>query len=430
MNTREQGLLDILIKDCVVATGCTEPIAVAYATSIGAEKIDPDEHIEKVEILVDKGLFKNCASVGIPGIEERGIPIAAALGIMIKNPKSELRILENITEHDYLGAKKLVEAGKIEVNINDDYFKLYIEVNIYTNKNQIRVLILDKHQNVVLVEKAESVRPLKEIPEGNQEIQVADLTEYGLEEIVTFIDTVDVKKIDFLKEGIQMGLEMSKVGQEMEHGFGSSMKKTVDEGIVDNNLIMRAQTLAGAASEARMSGVRKPIMTTAGSGNHGITVYMTIASVANDLKVPEEKMLRALALSNLITAYIKRFTGTLSAMCGCGVTAGVGASAGIAYMLGGNTQVINMAMRNMLGSITGMICDGGKEGCAYKVALSSGWAIQSALAAYNGSTINSTSGILSDDFKEMFANLGHVTISGMSNADQTIIDIIRKNEMC
>ncbi|NLY70719.1 MAG: serine dehydratase subunit alpha family protein [Clostridiales bacterium] len=417
-------LLDILKKECVVATGCTEPIAVAHAAAIAQEQVF-DEDIVSLNVKVDGALYKNATFVGIPGIKERGIPIDAALGVAIGDSKNGLRLLEDITNEQLAKARELVNKNIIEISVIDECKYLYIEVNLFTDRNHVRVIVKDRHQNIISIEKGANLPPVK-VEESTIE-KDNKIQKYSLSDIIDFVNNVDIKELEFLKDGIKMGLNMAEAGQ--KKSFGKAMEELISEGTDRDNMVTLAQKLSGAAAEARMAGIPYPVMTTAGSGNHGITVFMTNVAVAQKLNVDEEILLRAIALSNLITVYIKSYTGTLSVMCGCGVAAGVGAGAGVAYMMGGDEKDIFHTIANMIGSISGLICDGGKEGCAFKVALSAGWAVQSALLAMKGSNINTRDGILSEDLNKLFENLGSCTDS-MQPTNQSIIGIIRKNSMC
>jgi len=219
-------------------------------------------------------------------------------------------------------------------------------------------------------------------------------------------------------------MAIAQEGLTIEHGVANSLTELIKDGLISDNMITRAQVLCAAASEARMAGSRLPVMSVAGSGNHGITVFLTNSAVVEKEKLPRESLLRSLTLTSLITFFIKSYTGTLSAMCGCGVAAGIGASAGVVYLLGGNKEQIMGALYNMVGSISGVICDGAKEGCAYKLALASGWAVQSALLSLKGAVIHSTDGILAPDFKQLFKNLGYLCDPGMVATDQAILKIM------
>jgi L-cysteine desulfidase len=170
-------------------------------------------------------------------------------------------------------------------------------------------------------------------------------------------------------------------------------------------------------------------MSVAGSGNHGITAFLGIKAICDVYEIDEERMLRAIAFTILITAYIKMETGVLSAMCGCGVAAGIGLSAGITYILNGDLVDISGAMMNMVGSISGIICDGAKEGCALKLALASGWAVECSILALNKMVINSTDGIVNSDFRKLFSNLGIICSACGLSVNQEIVKILENNRV-
>lgn len=413
-------LLGILKKEIIPATGCTEPIAVAYSTAVARSKAESE--IVDAEIYVDPGLYKNGMKVGIPGTSERGLKIAAALGIVAGNPEMGLRVIENISEDDVKKAKHLVDKQKITIHIRDGCQKLYIETILHTKHDNIRVITKDRHMNIVSEEKGINFKQYDCDNKANP--SSLDIQDYDLEDFINFSNEVPLSDIMFLSEGVKMNLSLADEGINLPSGIGHNLEMLHQEGLIGEGPIFRSELLCSSASEARMSGSRLPSMTSAGSGNHGITIFLTCYAAARYLKTSDEKLLRALALSNLITFYIKSYTGTLSAMCGCGVAAGIGTSAGLAYLMGGGVEQIMGSMINMVGSISGLICDGGKEGCAYKLALSSGWAVQSALLALKGSVINTSNGILSPDFKQMFKNLGYICNPGMVDTNCAIVKVM------
>lgn len=419
-------LLSILRKGSIVATGCTEPISVAYAAAKAVELAE-GKAIKKIDVKVDEGLFKNGVGAGIPGIEERGLKIAAALGAVIGNTQNQMRLLENVTQDQLEKARSMVRANKIDVYINEMYKGFYLEVTVTTDKQQSRILILDHHQNIVSVEKGENLETLK-VENLRLENVPQVIQEYSLPDLIEFSQSVSFSEIKFLAEGIRMAKAISEIGQKRKNGFGEAMMKMNEESVLNESLSERVQMYSGSASEARMAGAPCPVMTSAGSGNHGITIFMTNTVVAETFGYTQEKLIRAIVLSNLVTIYIKSYTGTLSAMCGCAVAAGVGAAAGVSYLLGGTEKEIFGAMVNMVGSIAGLICDGAKEGCAFKVALASGWAVQSALLSLNSKHIAFNDGVLGDNIRDLSINLGSVCNVGMAEANGIINKLIQKNE--
>jgi len=353
---------------------------------------------------------------------------AAAFGFIAGDAKRRFRVIEGLIDEDIIEARRLIKQKKIELSLKRDCTGLDIEVTILTDREKVRVIILNTHLNIVSIERINlnsqfkpSIRKEQKANTSNHQIQ-----KYTLEDFLRFSDQIPLEKLLLLEDGVNMNRKIAREGLAIKLGVGVKLNEMIHEGIMSDNIITRAQVLCAAASEARMSGSKLPVMSTAGSGNHGITVFLTNYAVAEKKKLPKEKLIRSLALSNLITFFIKSYTGTLSAMCGCGVAAGIGASAGVVYLLGGNKEQILGSLYNMVGSISGMICDGAKNGCAYKLALASGWAVQSALLALKGAIINNTDGIIDPDFKQLFKNLGYLCDPGMIATDQAILDVMLK----
>lgn len=421
MVNRDEVLLDILKKEILPATGCTEPVAVAYSTAVARQKIDGD--VERLEILIDGGLFKNGMRVGIPGIKERGLEMAGALGIFAGSPEKGLQVIEHISDEALDKAKELVAQGKVKVTVKENYPKLYIETLLYTKEGKVRVVTMNRHTNIVSIDEGEGKVDCeyKHLQSSNFANSIQD---YNLEDFLNFCQSVPLEDILFLQQGVDMNLALAKEGLNTESGIGKKFEKLVKDGLMHEDLIYKAQLLCAAASEARMAGSKLSAMSSAGSGNHGITIFMTNYAVAEKIGASKEALLRSLVLSNLITVYIKSYTGTLSAMCGCGVAAGIGSSAGVVYLLGGSLEEMMGAIINMIGSISGIICDGGKEGCSYKLALAAGWAVQSALLSLSGAVINTTDGILASDFKEVIRNMGYVCNPGMVETNNAIIKVM------
>lgn len=417
----QQVLLDILRKEVTPATGCTEPVAVAYSAALAREH--QRGKLESLEVWVDIGLFKNGLGVGIPGIEERGLDVAAALGYVAGDSRKRLRVIESVTQEQVERARRMINENKVKVYIRDDIERLYIETILTTDEGKVRIIILDRHLNVVSIEKQTEFKSY-DFSKSSTDLSAHRVQNYGLAEFIDFVNFVRLEELSFVKQGIKMNFEIANENFKNAFGIASKLSQLVQKGLLRDDIISRAQILCAAGCEARMSGSKLPVMTSAGSGNHGITIFLTNYAVAEKQGIPEEKLIRAITLSNLITVYIKSFTGILSAMCGCGIAAGIGASAGVVYMLGGTQKNMLGAMQNMVGSISGVICDGGKEGCAFKLALSAGWAVQSALMAMNDIVINQNDGIVAEDFGTLCRNVGYVCTKGMAFTNKSIIDVI------
>ncbi len=428
MEKRQKILLDLLKEGITPATGCTEPIAVAYAVARAREE-SQGKILSSIEVQVDSNLYKNGLMVTIPGTTEKGLLPAAAFGFLAGNTEKKLRVIEGLTEKDIEDTRELLAQDKIELILNRDYKGLYIEVMLVTDLEKVRVITIGSHLNVVSIEKIPKDEHFKPfiIKEKKKNDNGKQIQQYDLDDFLNFSNDTPLRELSFLEEGVSMNMAIARKGLTMESGVASVLTKLIKDELISDNMITRAQILCAAASEARMAGSNLPVMSTAGSGNHGITVFLTNYAVAEKLKLSQEILLRSLALTNLLTFFIKSYTGTLSAMCGCGVAAGIGASAGVVYMLRGNRAQIMGALYNMVGSISGVICDGAKEGCAYKLALASGWAVQSALLSWRGAIIHNTDGIVVPDFRQLFKNLGYLCDPGMIATDKAILDIMLKN---
>ena len=425
MGNKEKVLLSILKREVVPATGCTEPVAVAYSTALARKNLKGE--IEKLEISVDGGLYKNGMKVGIPGIKERGLDIAGALGLFSGKPEKGLQVIDAIDEEGLAKAKNLVEQGKVRVAVEEGCAKLYIKTVLYTAEGSICVVTRDKHLNATIPELGcESIK-CETIGAGIQKAS-EEIQNYDLEDFLDFSNNVPIEDLELLDKGVNMNLALAEEGMAMEEGVAKKFEKLVKDGFMNDGVMYKAQVLCAAAAEARMAGSKLPAMSSAGSGNHGITVFLTNYAVAQKISASKEKLLRALVLSNLITFYIKSYTGTLSAMCGCGVAAGIGSSVGVTYLMDGSPEEMLGTIINMVGSIAGIVCDGGKEGCSYKLALSAGWAVQSALLSMAGGVINITDGIVASDFKKVIKNLGYVCNPGMLGTNEAIIKVMT-NEM-
>lgn len=428
MNNMQKELLNLLREGIKPATGCTEPIAVAYAVATARDQVNGQ--LESLDIQVDPNIYKNGLMVTIPGTKEKGLIAGAAIGFVTGDPKKELRVIDNITENDLDKARQIIHQQRVKLSLKENYQGLYIEVILVTDESKARVIIKDSHLNIVSIEKIDRKENFKPFLIENNHINpiIKTIQKYELKELIIFSHEISIDELDFLKEGINMNLAIAEEGLKIENGVGAKFIEMVEDGLMANNVIGRAQILCSAAAQARMSGSRLPVMSTAGSGNHGITAFLTPFAVAEKKNIAEEKLARSLVLTNLITLFIKSYTGTLSAMCGCGVAAGIGASAGIVYLLDGNKDQILGAMYNMVGSIAGIICDGAKEGCAYKLALASGWAVQSAILSIKGAIINKNDGILAGNFKELFKNLGYTCNPGMVPTDEAILKVMMGKE--
>ncbi len=411
-------LLDILKDQVTPALGCTEPIAVALAVAKAKETLDNPP--EKIEIKVDRNVFKNALSVGIPGTDEKGLHMAIALALLIGKSEYNLEVLKNVTNEDVPKAKEIINKNIINVSIAEDIIGLYVDTIVTNQQEKARVVIRNKHDNIVHVEKDGKVLFSKEVAGQNKGSLRDNIKKMGLKDLKEFVDKVDIKELDLIDQAIEMNKKIAEAG--VNYKYSKVLSGGQEVSAMDCETYVKY--LTASASYARMSGYPLPVMSAAGSGNHGLTAVLPVVAVGEKKKLDREKIIRAVTLSELVTIYVKSYTGTLSPVCGCGVAAGVGASAGIAYLLDGSLEQIDGAIKNMIGTIAGVTCDGGKPGCAFKLSISAGAALESATLALNNVIISADDGIVDVTAEKSIQNLGIVSTDGMVNTDETILKVM------
>jgi len=410
--------LQKLKEEFVPALGCTEPVAVAFAAAKAREILALQP--ERVEFHVSGNIFKNGMGVGIPGSGMVGLSIAGALGALGGNPNAGLEVLDGINNDTMELAKTFVDEGNVKTDVKYDVPKLYIECICYNGENSGRVIIQDRHTNIVSEERNGEVLFNKEADSESK--SGTDFSQWSFSKIYEFVNTLDVSEITFIEKGIALNKSIAEEGLKGNYGLqvGKSMLLNIKKGLLSEDLMNRSIMMTAAASDARMAGSSMPVMSNCGSGNQGISVTLPVVIAAEELEVEHEKLLRALALALLITIYMKSFVGQLSALCGV-LLSTAGAACGITYIMGGTFQQLGMTLKNMTGSVTGMICDGAKYGCSHKISASVSAAIQSSLLAMNHNCLNGMNGIIDDDVEATIRNIGRLANEGMEVTDEVIL---------
>ena len=419
-------LIDILKDQVKPALGCTEPGAVAYAVARAKEMLDSD--VKELRISVDKNILKNGMDVGIPGTNEKGIVFAAALSLIIGKSEYILEVLKDVNDKSIDKAIEILKSKIIKLELKDNTDGLYICVDAVSEKDKSRVIIKNAHTNIVFESMNDKVildnisaqlDQSEENISSSKEIKYL-IKDFTIEELISFTDNAPIEELSFIQDGIDKNLRIAKVGlsEELGIGFGKYLYE------IANDPMSKAKAYTSAASEARMTGYPLPVMSSAGSGNHGLTTIIPLAIIGSEMNLDNERIIRSVALSHLITIFVKVHLGALSPVCGCGVAAGVGCSCGITYLLGGSHKQIVGTINNMIAGISGMICDGAKLGCSYKLSISVDAAVDAANMALKNIFIPSDNGILGDTPEKTIKNLADVSNLGMNNTDNIILDVM------
>jgi len=422
----DKQIINSLKAGAVPALGCTEPVACALAAARAKEELGSTP--DKIEVKVSGNIFKNGMGVGIPGTGACGLYIASALGAVCGKTEYGLEVLKEVSLGNNLElAKKMVDEKKVKISIKEDVDdKLYVETISTLGKDVVKVVIKKAHTNIILVEKNGKVIYQKDLGAlGNQNTSEDCIEmDYTVERIWKFINEVDIEDIKFLLEGVKMNKHISDAGLTGNYGLkiGYTIKKNIEKGILGNDFLTQTLMMTSAASDARMDGFESPVMTNSGSGNQGITVYLPVYSAYLFFKADEDKLIRALALSNLIAEHVHSFMGHLSALCGINIAA-MGAACGITYILGGDLSKINNTIKTMASNLTGMMCDGAKLGCSLKVYSGVSAAVQAALLSMSEVTTNND-GIIDSCIEKTIKNVGIIASEGMEVTDKTILKIM------
>lgn len=419
--------IEILYKELVVALGCTEPIAIALCAATASKYADGNKIIS-IELTASINIIKNAMSVQIPGAKGCGINLASALGAITRNPEKRLELLNGMSEECVEEAKNMIKEGIVLSKVADTNKKLYIEVIVKTDKNICKAIIEDDHTNVTLIEvNGEVIRTSGLKTETSNKDENEDFLD--IDSICDFIDKVSIEDLDIIKQTIELNKEIGMEGLKNSYGLqvGKSIKADIELGILNDDITNYAMALTAAGSDARMAGCSLKVMSNSGSGNQGITATLPVVATFEKLDLPEEKLIKAVTLSNLVTIYIKSKFGKLSALCGATI-AGVGACCGIVYLLQGGEKEIRYAIKNMLGNVTGMLCDGAKSGCALKVSTCTNAAMHSALLSMKGICIDSTDGIIENDIEKTINNVCRLSGEGSLEVDKVILDIMINKE--
>lgn len=421
----KKDILALLRQEVAPAMGCTEPAAVALAAAYAASVFPGTA--KTIDLFVSSAVLKNGMRVGIPNTELVGLEIAAALGVCVKQPDKKLEVLADLDKGTILKANQYLAEECIKIHMKSTTDKIWIEVLLRDDTNSSKAILRWRHNWLYRLELGNTVLQHNELA-SNDIPKLASPDAFTLRDYYLFCHEAQEK--DF--EGIDLGLEMNRhIAQFGLHNVtgisvGKMIMDQMHSGLLGDDIHHYAMALTAAATDARMSGCNLPVISNSGSGNQGLSVTLPIIAVAEKRDCEHLKLVQALALGHLVSVHIKNKVGVLSSLCGC-LSAASGAASGIVYLLGGDYLKVEYAIKNMIGNTAGMVCDGAKEGCSLKVATNTSAAVQAALLAISGICISSNDGIITDDIDETIANLAQFVNQGMDNADDTILNIMLKN---
>ncbi len=414
-----KDFVSILKEELVPATGCTEPIAIAFASSIASRvlKALPD----RMDIYVSGNIIKNVKSVVVPGTNGlRGIESAAAAGAVSSKPEKELEVLSSLSDEDRKEIREYLGRNVIKVYPSSKDYVFSIVINAFISSHEAVVEIAYNHTNVVSVILDVSVLYSNDALDSRKGEKT---TRVGLDikSIVEFASTVDIPLIEeTISRQIKYNMAIAEEG--LKNPWGADIGKIILSSY-GNDVHNRAKAYAAAGSDARMNGSKMPVIINSGSGNQGITVSVPVIIYAEELGVDRNLLLRSLVVSNLVAIHIKEKIGPLSAYCGA-TSAACGASSGITYLYGGRENEIAHSVVNALAIVSGMICDGAKASCAAKIAS----AVDAGLLGFemtrNKSEFLSGDGIITKGVENTINNIVELATVGMKETDRTIIGIM------
>ena len=416
----------IMEAELIPATGCTEPIAIAYAAAKARQVLGvlPD----RCRVECSGNIIKNVKSVVVPNTGYlRGIEAAAAAGLVAGDPDVQLQVISHVTEQDRAAIQAYRDSRPIEVASAAGDKIFYIAVAVQAGADTARVVIEDFHTNITRIEKNGVCLFLaeKKSADENRTQGEPDYTLLSVERIVDFADDVDLPDVEALLD--RQIVCNSAIAQEgLTHDWGARIGQTLllAQG---NDVRVRAKAAAAAGSDARMSGCEMPVVIVSGSGNQGMTASLPVIEYAKALNAGRERLLRALVVSNLVTIHQKTSIGRLSAFCGA-VSAGCGAAAGIAYLNGDGYEVIAHTIVNTLAILSGMVCDGAKPSCAGKIAM----AVEAGLMGYEmykhgKNQFYGGEGIVKKGVDNTIRTVGRMARDGMRETDREILDIMTES---
>ena len=418
-NKKYDAYVQILKEELITAMGCTEPIALAYAAARCKELLG--KLPEKVIVKVSGSIIKNVKSVVVPNTGGmKGIRAAVAAGFVAGRPEKRLEVISQVSDEERAAIQAYTEQADMEICYLDSGRVFDIIIEAVAGEDTAKVRIANYHTNIVL-EEHNGEKLLETVVEGDQEEGLTDRSLLNMEDIWDFAMTCEIEDVRaILDHQIDCNMAIAKEG--LTHPYGACIGQVMLDAY-GNEIRNRASAMAAAGSDARMSGCELPVVINSGSGNQGITCSVPVIEYAKELCSGDEKMYRALALSNLVAIHQKTGIGRLSAFCGA-VCAGVAAGAGIAYLRGGGFKEIAHTVVNGLASLSGIVCDGAQPSCAAKRAASVNAGILGYEMYVRGQQFYGGDGLVTKGADNTIRNIGRLGKEGMAGTNDEIIKIM------
>lgn len=416
-----ENYLAILNSELIVAMGCTEPIAIAYAGAKAREALG--RMPEHCVVSCSGNIVKNAKGVTVPNSGGmKGIPVAAVLGIIGGDASRGLAVLETVRESDLAATQTFLEHDFCQCELLADVTGLYIVVAVTAGADTVEVVIKDYHTNIVRIAKNDVDLFVKKDEAEASEQKGPDKSLLNVKDILLFADAVRMQDVEaLLSRQIQYNSTISEEG--LNHPYGAQVGRSLLDDFDANSVKLRAKAAAAAGSDARMSGCALPVIINSGSGNQGITVTMPVVEYAKEYDATHEQLCRALIVSNLVAIHQKKYIGSLSAYCGV-VSAACGAGAGIAYLLHCSYEEVCNTITNTIANIGGMVCDGAKPSCAAKIASAVETTIMALHLSRKNHVFQPGEGLVQDDVEKTIDSIGRMGREGMKSTDVEILNIM------
>ena len=425
--------LALLREHAFLTVGCTDPIAIALAVAHAAQAGGGNPL--SIRVRLDKNVYKDALEVGIPGTSSRGLPLAAALGALKGDPKKGLALLEDVTPEQVLQAEAFLARSSVVLELDPRAEDIFVHATVLTDRGVGEAVLKGGHDRLEEVRRDGELVFCRNEDQGEGTLRGCSLDllkDASMEDLTELAETLPTEDTRFLLEGVSLNRQAAEVGLRKGSGLGlgKRLESLSAKGILgDDDLRGRIRRFTAGAADARMGGEQVPIFGCFGSGNHGITLFLTLGLAAEAWGSSQDDLTRALTQGLLVVGTIKAQTGILTPHCGCAVAAGCGAAAGLVLLRRGTAKQAERAVQLLFADLAGMFCDGAKYGCALKISTSAGAALESALLALAGAALPPGNGLVGKDFRETLRNLREVTERGMKDLDRSLLEILLRREV-